>query len=179
MHGEGTHRTPQGQARTRLTLALILGGFAVGFAAWTFDYAEGTSYLRDDPLACANCHIMQPQFDSWQGASHHTVATCVDCHLPRDFAARYLSKLENGWNHSRAFTLLDFAEPIAITRKNRRILQDNCVRCHSELVHGILRMSTDRENTTQCVHCHSDVGHGEPVGLGGPFRSDEIPKGVR
>ena len=72
--------------------------------------------------ACINCHIMQPQFDSWQKASHHTFATCVDCHLPHDFVGKYIAKAENGYLHSRAFTLQDFAEPIRITAKNSRIL---------------------------------------------------------
>jgi hypothetical protein len=29
---------------------------------------------------CVNRHIMQPQYDSWQKASHHSITTCIDCH---------------------------------------------------------------------------------------------------
>lgn len=53
---------------------------------------------------------MQPQYDSWQKAGHHAVAVCVDCHLPHDFSGRYLAKADNGWHHSRGFTLQDFHE---------------------------------------------------------------------
>lgn len=155
--------------RALLILCVIGAGVFAGVGLATFDYAEGTSYLSTDPEACANCHIMQPQFDSWQHSSHHTVARCVDCHLPRDFFAKYLSKAENGWNHSRAFTMQDFPEPIAITEKNSAILHANCTRCHSDFVHA--QTGAWAEGAPRCVRCHRSVGHGESAGLGGPDRS--------
>jgi cytochrome c nitrite reductase small subunit len=85
-------------------------GVLLGIGGTTFNYAEGLSYLSTDPAACANCHIMQPQYDAWQKASHHTAATCADCHLPPGFPEKYVAKAENGWNHSKAFTLQDFPE---------------------------------------------------------------------
>ena len=149
-----------------LLAALALGVLA-GIGLATFDYAEGTSYLSTDPAACANCHIMQSQYDSWQKASHHTIATCVDCHLPADFVGKYLAKAQNGWNHSRAFTMQDFPEPILITPKNAAILHDNCVRCHADFVHD--QVGTFAEEAPRCVRCHATVGHGERAGLGGPL----------
>jgi cytochrome c nitrite reductase small subunit len=148
-------------------------GLLIGLGLATFDYAEGTSYLSKDPRACANCHIMQSRYDSWQKASHHTAATCVDCHLPHDFVGKYEAKLRNGWNHSKAFTLQDFPEPIVITPKNADILQANCVHCHGELVHELLAAAAVRGPGDRCVHCHSAVGHGETAGLGGPWHPDE------
>ena len=79
---------------------------------YTFHYAEGLSYFSPDPKACVNCHIMQPQYDGWQKASHHNVAKCIDCHLPHDFIGKYYTKAENGFWHSKGFTLQDFPEPI-------------------------------------------------------------------
>lgn len=117
---------------------------------------------------------MRPQYDSWQSASHHTSATCVDCHLPAGFPAKYLAKARNGWFHSKAFTLQNFPEPIIITPPNATILQANCVRCHDGLLHD----ATAANGAPECVHCHVDVGHGEQVGLGGPMRGDpaqELP----
>jgi cytochrome c nitrite reductase small subunit len=81
-------------------LIALSGGIVLGLGVFTLRYAEGLSYFSTDPGACANCHIMQPQFDSWQKASHHGVATCVDCHLPSDFIAKYIAKAENGYYHS-------------------------------------------------------------------------------
>ena len=146
-------------------------GILLGLSAVTFGYAEGASYLSADPAACANCHIMQPQYDSWQKASHHTVATCVECHLPGGFVGKYFAKAENGWNHSKAFTLQNFHEPIVINQKNSNILHRNCLRCHADLVHA--QGGADDGATPRCVRCHASVGHGEPVGLGGPWRENE------
>ena len=99
----------------RRAFVLLLGGL-VGLGVFSFHYAEGGSYLSKDPAACANCHIMQPQYDSWQKSSHHTVATCADCHLPQSFPENYIAKALNGWNHSKGFTLQDFHEPIRLSR---------------------------------------------------------------
>jgi cytochrome c nitrite reductase small subunit len=149
----------------------------VGFGAATLRYAEGASYLSTDPAACANCHIMQAQYESWQKASHHGVATCVDCHLPHDFVGKYLAKARNGWNHSKAFTLQDFPEPIRITPGNAAILQQSCLACHGDLVHGLAPGSRDPAQELVCVHCHATVGHGDAVGLGGPWQPDEQEEG--
>lgn len=152
-------------------LLVISLGVLLGLGVRTVDYAGGLSYLSTDPAACANCHIMRPQYDSWQKASHHAVATCADCHLPHEFVHKYVAKLENGWNHSRAFTLQDFAEPIVITAENAEILQANCLHCHADLVHDqSIALTTD---APRCVGCHVSVGHGEQVGLGGPFTPRE------
>jgi cytochrome c nitrite reductase small subunit len=142
-----------------LALAIPLGT-ALGLGAFTFNYAEGLSYLSNDPKACANCHIMNDQYDGWVKASHKSVATCNDCHTPHEFVGKYLSKGLNGYNHSKAFTLQNFPEPIMITARNARILQDNCLRCHGEFVHEVVVGSTTAEDAVSCVHCHRDVGHG-------------------
>ena len=62
-----------------LVLLAVLAGIGLGIGGYTLLYAEGLSYLSDDPEVCINRHIMQPQYDSWQKSSHHAVAVCVDC----------------------------------------------------------------------------------------------------
>jgi cytochrome c nitrite reductase small subunit len=140
-------------------VSAILFGIFSGIGTFTFDYAEGTSYFSTDPRACVNCHIMQPQFDSWTKSSHHAVAGCVDCHLPHETIPKYISKADNGWNHSLAFTLQNFHEPIQIKPRNRRILEHNCVNCHSMVVHEMVAGGTATQSLS-CVHCHAHVGHG-------------------
>jgi len=103
---------------------------------------------------------MQPQYDSWQKASHHTVAKCVDCHLPHSFIEKYIAKAENGYHHSKGFTFQDFHEPIMIKAKNARILQENCLACHGDIAHALVSGSTTDQNAVKCVHCHASVGHG-------------------
>lgn len=159
--------------KKRIVLLSIVVGILIGLGSFTFYYGEGFSYMSKDPKACVNCHIMQPQYDSWQKASHHTVATCVQCHLPHGFVEKYISKAENGYNHSRAFTLQNFQEPIMITKKNSLILQENCVKCHNNMVENLTHGGMADSGSMGCVKCHRTVGHGEPAGLGGPIRADE------
>ena len=147
-------------------LALAIGAL-LGVGGFTFRYAEGLSYMSSDPAVCRNCHIMQPQYDSWLKSSHHAVAGCVDCHLPQGPVGKYVAKAENGYHHSKGFTFQDFHEPIMIKSKNSTILQENCARCHEDLTHELVAGATGPGDELRCVHCHQSAGHGEVVGLGG------------
>ena len=95
-----------------LVLCALLGAL-LGLGSYTFVYAEGTSYLSNDPRACVNCHVMREQYDAWQKTSHHAAATCNDCHVPQDLFGKYLAKAIHGYRHSKAYTFEDFHEPIA------------------------------------------------------------------
>lgn len=165
--------------RLRLWPALLAltVGLAAGLAAFGFRYAEGLSYLQTDPKACANCHIMQSQYDSWQKSSHHTVAVCVDCHLPHSFVPKYLAKAENGWRHGKLFTTGGFVEPIVVQPAGKKILLDNCVQCHGQLTAQMHEHGGSGTERSDCLHCHSTVGHGQRAAMGGPFDpAREVPK---
>lgn len=159
----GPAQAPRKGAGGVIALAILLG-VLLGVGGFTFLYAEGLSYMSSDAKVCVNCHIMQPQYDSWQKGSHHNVATCVDCHLPHGFIGKWYSKVENGYHHSKAFTLQDFQEPIMIKAKNSRTLQESCLDCHGDLMHEPLARALQGE--IRCIHCHRSVGHGETTGLG-------------
>lgn len=129
----------------------------LGLGVFTFIYARGGSYLSDDPQACVNCHIMNDVYNSWSRSSHQAVATCNACHVPHDFFGKWLSKARNGLKHSIAFTLQNFPEPIRISEVNHKILQANCIECHSIMVSEIVHeANADRA----CFACHRGVGHG-------------------
>ncbi len=138
----------------------LFAGALMGLSGYTFRYAEGLSYLSNDPQACRNCHIMNDEYDSWRKGPHHAVASCNDCHVPHEFFSKYYAKAENGYHHSTAFTLQDFHEPILIKQKNSQILQENCLKCHGDFVHEIVKGSSTAEDAVRCVHCHRGVGHG-------------------
>ena len=153
-----------------LALAALVGALG-GVGGFTFTYASGFAYLSNDPAACVNCHIMNEQFDSWRKGPHHAVATCNDCHVPPAFPAKYVAKARNGYHHSMGFTLqpavpdepgarLTFVEPIRIKAFNSQVLQDNCLRCHGDFVHEIVRGSTWADDAIRCAQCHKGVGHG-------------------
>jgi cytochrome c nitrite reductase small subunit len=135
-----------------------LFGFVVGLGAYTFNHAEGLSYLSDDPAACVNCHVMRDQYESWQHSSHRPHAVCNDCHTPKGFAAKWTTKAVNGWLHSVAFTTGDFADPIFIKDFNLRIALENCVSCH-EVTVSHMRHQPHRLEEIACTRCHGNVGH--------------------
>jgi cytochrome c nitrite reductase small subunit len=142
-----------------------LAGGVGGVGVYTFTYAEGASYLTDDPAACMNCHVMREQYDSWQKSSHHAVAVCNDCHAPHDFFGKYTTKGINGFNHSLKFTTGNFHEPIQVTERNRRITENACRDCHGMIVDAIDAHASshgaeydDRESIS-CIRCHRNAGH--------------------
>ena len=142
--------------RARLVLA-VLAGVAFGLGIFTFFFAEGYSYFLSDPHACVNCHVMRDVYDAWNHGSHKAVATCNDCHTPHNVVTKYATKGLNGWNHSVAFTLDNFREPIRATDRNRRIALDNCYYCHGDLVAAMSYIGAT--TPTNCLTCHSRVGH--------------------
>lgn len=141
-----------------LVLGAILG-LAGGVGLFTFSYARGSSYLTDDPAACANCHIMSEQFQAWNRSSHRAVAVCNDCHTPAGLVPKYVTKGINGFNHSFAFTTGRFPEPIQITARNRAIARAACRKCHAELTAAIDPHPTGSPAALDCLACHRDVGH--------------------
>jgi cytochrome c nitrite reductase small subunit len=152
-------RRPSAFALLSLALCVAIG-LAAGIGGFTFVYAKGGSYMRDDPAACANCHIMREQYTGWQNSSHHTVAVCNDCHTPPSFVGKYVSKARNGWHHSVAFTSGDFVEPIRITPHNRDITEQRCRSCHTPIVQAIDAHSEEGGEGISCIRCHRTVGHG-------------------
>jgi len=142
--------------RVVILIALVAGGIA-GFGGFVFNYAEGKSYLTDDPAACVNCHVMRDVYEAWNHGSHKAVANCGDCHTPDDFLRHWIVKGLNGWNHSRAFTMNDFHEPIQITESNREVARESCLRCHGDLTALMDRRSAP--DATDCLRCHAEAGH--------------------
>ncbi|MFN6964387.1 MAG: cytochrome c nitrite reductase small subunit [Pyrinomonadaceae bacterium] len=148
----------------KLVIAAIGIGLAVGVSAYTFVYAKGYSYLSNDPNSCANCHVMNEQYNAWQKSSHHSVATCNDCHTPHDVLNKYYTKASNGFWHSYYFTTNSFHEPIQITERNRQVTEASCRNCHQTMVESITagaaaRQHPEMDEGVSCIRCHRSVGH--------------------
>ncbi len=144
-----------------VVLAVFLGA-VFGLGTYTFIYAKGYSYLTNRPAACANCHVMQAQYDAWLKSSHRSVATCNDCHTPHNIIGKYAVKAYNGFWHSYHFTGGDYPDTIEITKFDHRVAENACRRCHENItaeidgnvVHG-------KAEGLQCTRCHDSVGHSE------------------
>ncbi len=148
--------------KTWLAVALMVGS-VMGLAVFTFGYAKGYSYMTNDPAACANCHVMSEQYSGWMKSSHRNAAVCNDCHTPAGFVPKYYVKAKNGFWHSFYFTFQNFHEPIQITPANRRVTEQACRKCHSNIVEAI---DGPHAQPTPCLRCHSSVGHLEATSVG-------------
>jgi cytochrome c nitrite reductase small subunit len=142
---------------------ILLGvviGVAVGIGVYTFAYAKGWSYLTDDPVACANCHVMQEQFDGWLKSSHRAAASCNSCHTPANFIGKYATKASNGFWHSFFFTTGGYEDNIQIKPHSREITEQACRNCHGEIVHAIEPAHPALAGgQLACLRCHDSVGH--------------------
>ncbi len=130
-------------------------GVAAGLGGVAFVEGKGTSYLTNDPHACANCHVMQAHYDAWIKSSHHDVATCNDCHTPANLVAKAFVKGVNGARHSIAFTLGNYPDALRPRPQDIDVLEQQCRRCHAEMLLSMSHGGAD----VSCVHCHDSVGH--------------------
>lgn len=145
---------------------IIMMGVIIGTGLFLFHASRAHSYFSDQPETCINCHVMYPYYASWKHSSHKEVATCSDCHVPHDNLARkYLFKASDGLRHASIFTARLEPEVIRIKQAGMSTVQENCIRCHLDLV----EMSTLIEVTAQnyqhgkgkrCWDCHREVPHG-------------------
>jgi cytochrome c nitrite reductase small subunit len=144
----------------RLPVAVACGVF-VGLFGVTFHISRATSYLTDDPAACTNCHIMAPQYASWQHSSHARHATCNDCHVPADPIGRYAFKAYDGSRHAFMFTFEMEPQVIRIHAPGAYVVQGNCVRCHDHLIEPTtLAAGGAHSGERKCWDCHREVPHG-------------------
>jgi cytochrome c nitrite reductase small subunit len=149
----------------RLQVIILLGIFG-GIIAVIFRISNTSSYLSDDPLTCMNCHVMASQFATWQHGSHARVATCNDCHVPHDnFIRTYLFKAQDGMRHATIFTLRLEPQVIKIKEEGIKAVQENCIRCHEQLVERTKLDAVSGSNRNHgkdrlCWDCHRETPHG-------------------
>jgi cytochrome c nitrite reductase small subunit len=148
-----------------ILLLWVLIGAVVGVGGYAFVYAKGYSYLLNDPSACANCHVMRGQYDAWAKSSHHSAATCNDCHTPRNFAGKYAVKAMNGFFHSLYFTTGRYPDNIEITKFDRQVTENACRHCHENIIQAIDANNVQgHAEGVACTRCHDSVGHLEAAG---------------
>lgn len=142
-----------------LTILALTVGAALGLGLFTFVYAQGYSYMRDDPAVCANCHVMKNHLDAWAKGSHKNVATCNSCHTPHNVVGKYAVKAINGFNHSLKFTTGDYPDVMRANAMNKYVTETACRSCHMDVIHDIDIKRAPNDEAVTCVRCHRFVGH--------------------
>lgn len=107
----------------------------------------------DSPEFCVMCHVMEPQHAAFMHAGAHRRKKCADCHIPNNNAFNYyLWKTIYGINDLVVFTSGMVPEPILLSGHGAKMVQDNCIRCHGELV-------SQMDTTRKCWDCHRRIPH--------------------
>ncbi|MFO8001941.1 MAG: cytochrome c nitrite reductase small subunit [Marinilabilia sp.] len=145
---------------------LILAGIFVGLGIYVIHISKAPSYLSDKPETCINCHIMGPQYATWSHSSHREWTNCNDCHVPHNNVLNhYYFKAKDGMRHSAMFTFRLEPQVIFIKQAGKDVVQQNCERCHEELITNT-KLTTMRPeihrgiNNRYCTECHREVPHG-------------------
>jgi cytochrome c nitrite reductase small subunit len=107
----------------------------------------------ETPEFCAQCHVMEAQYENWFHQGGHRRLKCNDCHLPNDNLARHITwKGYEGMWDVFVFNSGRVPETIQISESGAAIVQENCRRCHAET---IARINEDRN----CWLCHRRLSH--------------------
>ena len=145
---------------------IILLGILTGIVIHVLNISNAASYLSNDPTTCVNCHVMYPEYATWERGSHGRVATCNDCHVPQNNEVeKYLFKASDGLRHASMFTFRMEPQVIRIKEAGKNVVQENCIRCHANYLHPVsLRAigakSIYEESERLCWDCHRETPHG-------------------
>ena len=140
--------------RTRL---LRIAGLVVLVLAVVGAYVSfgppGLFAKSNTPEFCAQCHVMEAEYENWFHNGGHRRLKCIDCHLPNDNIARHLSwKGYTGMWDAFVFYSGRVPETIQLSESGAVLLQENCRRCHEETV---AKINEDRN----CWQCHRRLSH--------------------
>ncbi|MFA8433677.1 MAG: cytochrome c nitrite reductase small subunit [Marinifilaceae bacterium] len=170
---------------------IVLMGIFVGLGVHVLYISKAASYLSDKPETCVNCHVMAPQFATWNHSSHREVATCNDCHVPHDNVFRkYFFKAKDGMRHASMFALRLEPQVIFIKEEGRDVVHENCIRCHSQVVTeaklvGRVENHIHHRTDRLCWDCHREVPHGRVNSLSSvpnarvPLPESPVPDWIR
>lgn len=176
--------------RWRLPVIILLGIMA-GTSCYLFYVSKAWSYASDDPKTCMNCHIMAPQYATWQHSSHREKATCNDCHVPHDNVFnKYYFKAKDGMRHATMFTLRAEPQVIRIHEEGQNVVQNNCIRCHSNLLTDSKLLAKTNQyhhfrKDRKCWECHRETPHGKVNSLSSvpwarvPVPSSPVPEWIK
>jgi cytochrome c-type protein NapC len=133
----------------------------VGLIVVLFIFLVGVSASdSSNPESCANCHVIEPYYNTWQNSPHANVS-CDKCHVEpgTGFVAVKVQRLGE-W---LAYRSGNVELPIQGTKE---ISNEACLQCHSN--NRVISPSKDIRSGfhadhlgygTSCVDCHYEVAH--------------------
>ena len=151
-------------------IAILAAVIALGFFVYVTD---APAYEGSASETCANCHVMDSQYENWYHAPHEKFTECVDCHLPHENrVAYYLEKGRQGAKDVYAFSTGNIPVAKKKKKKTKGIIQANCIRCHASTVESVVMgpQPFDRH----CWECHRNVSHGARGASAVPYQDSVL-----
>ena len=151
--------------RWKLPVTVVLAIF-LGLFFYSIYLSKAGSYLSDNPQTCINCHVMVPQYATWNHGSHRELASCNECHVPHNnVVSTYYFKAKDGLRHATMFTFRLEPQVIHIKDAGIEVVQQNCLRCHEELIITAEQQVNNKafhseRETRLCWECHRETPHG-------------------
>ncbi|MBS4022157.1 MAG: NapC/NirT family cytochrome c [Dethiobacter sp.] len=138
------------------------GLYAAGavFACIIFIFLLTLAADARKPEFCANCHLIQPYYYTWENSPHSKV-NCLECHVEQ--GTGFVAIQARGLKNLSVYRAGDVDPPITGTKK---ISSDVCLRCHSpnRKITPSKDLSIPHSEHlgygTDCVDCHVGVSHG-------------------
>ena len=137
--------------RRRLLQAGAAGGVLAAAGTFALFGPPRMIELTESPEFCGLCHASQN--GDWLHSAHRG-EKCIDCHLPNDnFADHYAWKsIDGGKDLFFHFSGLGDGNDTELTAHGKKVLQANCIRCHTGMVSHI-------NNKRSCIDCHRTLSH--------------------
>lgn len=137
-----------------VVLVIVVIGMMAGGAGYAYS---------DSPEFCGSCHSMEQAHSTWQ-ASNHKQLKCTECHLPqKNIVTKLITKGTTGTNDTYHEVLKDYPAVMKLSPDGKKIVEDNCLRCHQSTVEKT-GMAAGGED---CTKCHRSIVHGTNKSKGG------------
>ncbi|MHB1125400.1 MAG: NapC/NirT family cytochrome c [Bacillota bacterium] len=152
--------------RFLLTLLLIL--ISLPLILW------GTNKKITDSSYCASCHMMKPEFYTWEASSHNQVQ-CIRCHVEPEVNKKY---------NYRFFMVKEWYASITgdyglVIQATSKIPDATCIECHNMEKRTvtpsgdlIIPHSKHAQKGINCTSCHTGFAHGNIARKRVTFRTD-------
>lgn len=141
---------------TALVAGIVIGVCVALVGVWTYDLAGA-------PVFCGSCHSMGGVYRQWQ-ASRHKQFGCIECHIPVGGpVVRVGYKAWAGVRDLYHETMRTYGAAASPSAGARKILNDNCVRCHFSTIEAVSLVRAEGD----CLRCHVGLVHGRMAQRGG------------
>ena len=106
---------------------------------------------------CGSCHVMDEQVESYLHSAHRLGTKCGDCHVPHSLVPGATYKAYTGTKDFIGVLRDKDPYEIEVSPLGQEIIQENCLRCHEDLLHMV--GDTEKGGGKYCFDCHRSTPH--------------------